>query len=66
LGSFLERMSELKTLAHDATKSTDDVLLYEAEYAELQEQFKKTVTEEFNEIRLELARDAEPVGRVFK
>jgi hypothetical protein len=45
-------MSELKTLAHDATKSTDDVLLYEAEYVELQEQFKKTVTEEFNEIRL--------------
>lgn len=52
LGNLLERMSELKTLAHDATKSADDVLLYEAEYVELQEQFKKTVTEEFNEIRL--------------
>ena len=52
LGSFLERMSELKTLAHDATKSADDVLLYEAEYVELQAQFKKTVAEEFNEIRL--------------
>jgi flagellin-like hook-associated protein FlgL len=45
-------MSELKALAHDVTKNDGDVLLYEKEYVQLQEQFKSTVAEEFNGVRL--------------
>jgi hypothetical protein len=52
LGKLLERMSELKTLAHDVTKNAGDVLLYEKEYVQLQEQFKKAAAEEFNGVRL--------------
>jgi flagellin len=52
LGNLLERMSELKTLAHDVTKNDEDVMLYETEYVQLQEQFRITVAEEFNGIPL--------------
>lgn len=52
LGKLLERMSELKALAHDVTKSGGDVDLYEKEYIQLQEQFAKTTTEQFNGISL--------------
>lgn len=52
LGKLLERMSELKALAHDVTKNSGDVDLYEKEYIQLQEQFAKTTTEQFNGISL--------------
>jgi flagellin-like hook-associated protein FlgL len=52
LGKLLERMSELKALAHDVTKNGGDVDLYEKEYIQLQEQFAKTTTEQFNGISL--------------
>jgi flagellin len=52
LGKLLERMSELKALAHDVTKNGGDVDLYEKEYIQLQEQFAKTTTEQFNGINL--------------
>jgi flagellin-like hook-associated protein FlgL len=52
LGSMLERMSELKALAHDVTKNSGDVDLYEKEYIELQTQFALTTTEKFNGISL--------------
>jgi flagellin-like hook-associated protein FlgL len=52
LGSMLERMSQLKALAHDVTKNSGDVDLYEKEYIELQTQFALTTTERFNGISL--------------
>lgn len=52
LGKLLERMSELKALAHDVTKNGGDVDLYEKEYIQLQEQFAKTTTEQFNGVNL--------------
>ena len=52
LGNMLERMSELKALAHDVTKNSGDVDLYEKEYIELQTQFALTTTEKFNGISL--------------
>jgi len=52
LGNLLERMSELKALAHDVTKNGNDVALYQAEYIQLQAQFAQTTTEKFNGINL--------------
>jgi flagellin len=52
LGKLLERMSELKALAHDVTKNGGDVDLYEKEYIQLQTQFAQTTTEQFNGINL--------------
>ena len=52
LGNLLERMSELKALAHDVTKNSGDVDLYEKEYIQLQEQFAQITTEKFNGINL--------------
>jgi len=45
-------MSELKALAHDVTKNSGDVVLYEKEYIQLQEQFAQITTEKFNGINL--------------
>ena len=52
LGKLLERMSELKSLAHDVTKNGGDVDLYEKEYIQLQTQFAQTTKEQFNGISL--------------
>ena len=52
LGNLLQRMSELKALAHDVTKNSGDVALYEKEYIQLQEQFAQITTEKFNGINL--------------
>jgi flagellin len=52
LGNLLQRMSELKALAHDVTKNSGDVALYEKEYIHLQEQFAQITTEKFNGINL--------------
>lgn len=52
LGNLLQRMSELKALAHDVTKNSGDVDLYENEYIQLQEQFVQIATEKFNGINL--------------
>ena len=51
-GSILDRMSELATLATDATKTEDDRELYETEYLELSEQMADLHEEEFNGIPL--------------
>lgn len=52
LGKLLERMSELKALAHDVTKNGGDISNYETEYVQLQNQFKATTGEKFNGINL--------------
>jgi flagellin len=51
-GSILERMSELATLATDATKTTDDRALYDTEFTELEEEMTSLLDEEFNGIPL--------------
>ena len=51
-GSILDRMSELATLATDATKTSDDLELYETEYIELADQLIDLTAEEFNGIPL--------------
>ena len=51
-GSILDRMSELATLASDATKTEDDRELYKTEYTELSEQMADLHEEEFNGIPL--------------
>jgi flagellin len=57
-GSILERMSELATLATDATKTTDDRALYDTEFTELEEEMTSLLDEEFNGIPL----FADPAG----
>lgn len=52
MAKLLERMSELKSLAHDETKNDGDLLLFENEYIKLQDEFKTIAAEEFNGIKL--------------
>jgi len=51
-GSILDRMSELATLASDATKTSDDRALYDTEFTELEEEITGLLDEEFNGIPL--------------
>jgi flagellin len=51
-GSILDRMSELATLASDATKTSDDRALYDTEFTELEEEITGLLDEEFNGISL--------------
>jgi flagellin len=51
-GSIMDRMSELATLASDATKTSDDRALYNEEFTELEEQLTGMLDEEFNGISL--------------
>jgi flagellin len=51
-GSILDRMSELATLATDATKTSEDRELYNTEFTELEEQMTNLLDEEFNGIPL--------------
>jgi flagellin len=57
-GSILDRMSELATLASDATKTSDDRALYDTEFTELEEEITGLLDEEFNGIPL----FADPAG----
>lgn len=51
-GKVLERISELKTLNDDVTKSASDKLNYNTEFTALQDQLEAIVTEKFNSIAL--------------
>ena len=48
----LDRISELKTLYADPTKSTDDLANYDSEFSELQTQLADIAGEEFNNVGL--------------
>ncbi|MEK0444785.1 MAG: hypothetical protein RLZZ399_106 [Verrucomicrobiota bacterium] len=48
----LQRMSELRTLASDVTKTTGDINNYLTEFKSLQAEFSKVMTESFNGISL--------------
>jgi len=52
ISSILNRMSELKTLAGDVTKTSGDLANYFTEFKALQSEYTKTVTETFNGISL--------------
>lgn len=47
-GKILDRISELKTLSLDVTKSTSDVANYQTEFAALQDQLASLAAEQFN------------------
>jgi flagellin len=49
---MLNRVSELKTLAMDVTKSSNDVANYETEFTELKAQLTSLLTEKFNGVAL--------------
>ena len=51
-GKVLDRISELWTMAQDATKNTDDLDAYEAEFTQLQQQLKDLAGEKFNGVAL--------------
>ena len=52
LSNILSRMSELRTLANDVTKTTSDTTNYYTEFTALQGEFSKTMAESFNGISL--------------
>ncbi len=50
--SILQRMSELRVLQDDPTKSTDDKATYNTEFEKLQEQLTNIIGEKFNGVAL--------------
>jgi len=52
IGSVVSRMAELRTMAADITKNTDDIENYSKEFRELQSQLKQLSLEKFNGISL--------------
>jgi flagellin len=51
-GKVLERVSELKTLYADPTKSSDDLANYDTEFTQLKAQISSIATEKFNSVNL--------------
>ena len=51
-GKVLDRMSELKTLYADPTKSSNDLANYDSEFTELQSQLTSLTSETFNSVAL--------------
>lgn len=52
VGSIVDRMSELRTMAQDITKNTGDIENYTKEFVELQSQLSQIRNEKFNGISL--------------
>ncbi len=52
IGGIVNRMAELRTMAADITKNSDDIENYSKEFRELQSQLKQIKLEKFNGIRL--------------
>ena len=52
VGDIISRMSELRTMAADVTKNTEDIENYSKEFRELQSQLKQMSLEKFNGISL--------------
>ena len=51
-GKILDRMAELRTMAHDITKNSGDIENYSKEFVELQSQLRQIKEEKFNGISL--------------
>ena len=52
VGSIVDRMAELRTMAQDITKNTGDIENYTKEFVELQSQLSQIRNEKFNGISL--------------
>ncbi len=50
--AILDRISELKVMSSDVTKSADDVANYNTEFLQLQEQLNSSLNEKFNGVNL--------------
>ena len=61
-GNVLTRISELKVLHNDVTKSSGDKANYDAEFTALSQQLKDTATEKFNGVALFGSADVGAVG----
>ncbi len=62
IGKILSRMSELRTMAQDVTKNTQDIENYSKEFIELQRQLQQVKNETFNGISLFAHSAALPTG----
>ena len=62
MGKILSRMSELRTMAQDVTKNTQDIENYSKEFIELQRQLQQVKNETFNGISLFANSAALPTG----
>ena len=52
VGSIVDRMSELRSLADDVTKNTSDIANYNTEFQQLRNQLSNIVSEKFNGVSL--------------
>lgn len=52
IAKVVDRMAELRTMASDMTKNTEDIENYSKEFIELQKQLRQTYNEKFNGISL--------------
>ena len=62
VAKILDRMAELRTMAQDVTKNTQDIENYSKEFIELQRQLQQTKNDTFNGISLFAHSDALPTG----
>ena len=66
MGSIVDRMAELRTMAQDITKNTGDIENYTKEFVELQSQLSQIRNEKFNGISLFASTDSTASGSLLK
>ena len=66
VGSIVDRMAELRTMAQDITKNTGDIENYTKEFVELQSQLSQIRNEKFNGISLFASTSSTSGGSLLK
>ena len=66
VGSIVDRMAELRTMAQDITKNTGDIENYTKEFVELQAQLSQVRNEKFNGISLFASTSSAAAGSLLK
>ncbi len=66
VGSIVDRMAELRTMAQDITKNTGDIENYSKEFVELQSQLSQIRNEKFNGISLFASTSSASTGSLLK
>ena len=66
VGSIVDRMAELRTMAQDITKNTGDIENYSKEFIELQSQLSQIRNEKFNGISLFASTATSASGSLLK
>ena len=66
VGSIVDRMAELRTMAQDITKNTGDIENYTKEFVELQSQLSQIRNEKFNGISLFASTSSAAAGSLLK